>query len=436
MKILFAASPIIGHVNPLLAAARLLQDAGHEIAMLTGSRFGAKIEAAGVRFYPLPADVDLDMADIAATFPEWAHYAPGPEQMLFGMKAIMADAIPSQSRRLDDILLDFHADLVVHETTFLGILPMLLRPRASRPASACIGITSLTLTRSDGAPYGPGLPPATDAAQREQYRLVAKSIEAMMITPMWQHTDQVLHRLDVAGLPAAPFEATAVLADIILQPCVAEFDYPLYDAVADKLHFIGALMPQGAGDVPARLQQARAEGRRIVLVSQGTIANHDLGQLLGPAIAALGARDDILIVATTGGKPVDSLPFAVPANTVVSPFLNFSEILPQADLLIALGGYGTVTQALHYGVPMALAGMGEDKPEIAARVTWSGCGVYLPTDRPGVEQLRDAVDQVLSQASYRTRAQALAGKFASLDARRELPRKLAALLAPGLTANG
>jgi MGT family glycosyltransferase len=429
MKILFAASPIIGHVNPLLTAARLLQEAGHETAMLTGSRFGAKVEAAGVRFFALPADVDIDMADIAAKFPEWAHYVPGPEQMLFGMKAIMADAIPSQSRRLDDILLDFPADLVVHETTFLGILPLLLRQRASRPASACIGITSLTLTRTDGAPYGPGLLPAVDQAQREQYRMIAQGIEAMMITPMWQHTDQVLRKLDVQGLPVAPFEATAMLADVILQPCVADFDYPLYDTAADKLHFIGALMPQGAGEVPARLQQARAEGRRIVLVSQGTIANHDLGQLLGPAIGALGAREDILIVATTGGKPLDSLPFAVPANTVVSPFLNFSEILPQTDLLIALGGYGTVTQALHFGVPMVLAGLGEDKPEIAARVTWSGCGIYLPTDRPGVEQLGDAVDQVLSQASYRARAQELAAQFAGLDARRELPRRLEDLFA-------
>ena len=36
MKVLFAASPFTGHVNPLLVAARVLQNAGHETALYTG----------------------------------------------------------------------------------------------------------------------------------------------------------------------------------------------------------------------------------------------------------------------------------------------------------------------------------------------------------------------------------------------------------------
>jgi UDP:flavonoid glycosyltransferase YjiC (YdhE family) len=61
MKIVLAASPIAGHVNPLLVVARILQNAGHETAMYTGSQFREKAQAAGSRFYPLPADVDFDL---------------------------------------------------------------------------------------------------------------------------------------------------------------------------------------------------------------------------------------------------------------------------------------------------------------------------------------------------------------------------------------
>jgi UDP:flavonoid glycosyltransferase YjiC (YdhE family) len=48
MKVLFAASPVIGHVNPLLVAARVLQNAGHETALYTGTHFREKIESARV----------------------------------------------------------------------------------------------------------------------------------------------------------------------------------------------------------------------------------------------------------------------------------------------------------------------------------------------------------------------------------------------------
>ena len=47
MKIVLAASPIAGHVNPLLVVARILQNAGHETAMYTGSQFRKKAQAAG-----------------------------------------------------------------------------------------------------------------------------------------------------------------------------------------------------------------------------------------------------------------------------------------------------------------------------------------------------------------------------------------------------
>src|SRR6201999_238536 len=62
-------------------------------------------------------------------------------------------------------------------------------------------------------------------------------------------------------------------------------------------------------------------------------------------------------------------------NAIAVPYLNFAEVFPHVDVLVALGGYGTVTQALSCGVPMVLAGSSQDKPEIAARVAWTGGGV-------------------------------------------------------------
>ena len=83
MKILFAATPLTGHVNPTFAAARALKEAGHTTALYTGSLFREKVEAAGIRFFPLPSDVDYDLRDLDVAFPDLKRHAPGPERSLF-----------------------------------------------------------------------------------------------------------------------------------------------------------------------------------------------------------------------------------------------------------------------------------------------------------------------------------------------------------------
>jgi len=432
MKVLFAASPVVGHVNPLLVAARVLQNAGHETALYTGTQFREKIKSARVQFFPLPADVDYDMRKVDAAFPERARYAPGPEKLLFDLKRVFVDAMPSQFEGLQSALRQFPADLVVHETAFCGVLPLLLGPRSLRPWSAYLGITTLQLPREDGLPFGPGLPPAKDAAQREQYREIARDMADAVSNPVREHANRILSDLGVPGLTAPLLESMAMLADVILQPCVPGFEFPLRRP-PQKLHYIGALMPEGSGDVPPQLREAREAGRTVILVSQGTIANADLGQLVAPVIRAFGDRDDVLLLVTTGGRPLEAIPCRLPANTVASQHLDFSKVLPYVDVLVTFGGYGTVTQALNFGVPMVVAGLSEDKPENGARVAWTGSGIYLRTDNPTIHQVRSAVEYILCEPKYRACAQKMALEFRTFNAAREIRYLLGTLVAEGLT---
>jgi MGT family glycosyltransferase len=434
MKVLLASSPVTGHVNPLLVIARILRDTGHETAIYTGSLFREKVQAAGVEFFPLPTDVDFDLTDIGATFPEWGKYTPGPQQLLFSMRNIFANAIPSQFKGLNDVLRQFPADLIVHETYFFGMLPLLLGARSSRPASVCLSVSTIPLQREDGAPNGPGLPPTTNAAQREQYRSAAQHLAQILTGPVREHTDRILGKLGVQSLPGPIVESSAILSDLILQACVPSFEFPYREPPGDKVRFIGSLFPEGSGDIPPKVKEAKEAGKNIILVSQGTVANDDLGRLVAPVIQALGKQEDKLILVTTGGKPVASIPCGLSPNTEVAQFLNFGKVLPYVDVLVSLGGYGTVTQALSCGVPMVLAGQGQDKPEIAARVAWTGSGIRLDTGSPSVAQLHDSVAQVLSDPAYRVRAKKLALEFADHDAALEVPRLLEALVTGRRTA--
>ena len=61
-------------------------------------------------------------------------------------------------------------------------------------------------------------------------------------------------------------------------------------------------------------------------------------------------------------------------------------------------------RALSAGVPLVVAGNTEDKPEVAARVAWSGAGVNLRTGTPTPGVVRTAVREVLNDARYLQRA--------------------------------
>jgi UDP:flavonoid glycosyltransferase YjiC (YdhE family) len=160
--------------------------------------------------------------------------------------------------------------------------------------------------------------------------------------------------------------------------------------------------------------------RKVVLVTQGTVANHNLGLLVAPTLAALANEPDVLVIATAGGRPGDAIPGQVPSNARVASFLPFEWLLPRVDVLVTNGGYGSVNQAMSYGVPLVTAGLTEDKADVNARVAWSGVGINLATNEPTPEALREAVRTVLDRPAHRQRAAQMAAEFARINTRSEI----------------
>ena len=146
-------------------------------------------------------------------------------------------------------------------------------------------------------------------------------------------------------------------------------------------------------------------------VSQGTIANEDPSELILPTLRGLANRD-VLVIVTTGGAPLAALG-ALPQNARAAEFISYDDLMPRADVFVTNGGYGGLHYALAHGVPMVVAGDTEDKAETTRRVEWSQTGVNLKAARPTDDGVARAVDEVLTDPSYRTRAQALQAEIAA-----------------------
>ena len=174
MKILVASTPATGHVNPMLAIARILMIEGHEVAIYTGSAFRARVENAGAKFFSLPPEADIDLTDPFARIPELKVLPPGPDWLRVAMERFFVDNIPAQQEGLQRLLHEFGPDVIVGDDCFFGVLPMLLGARSKRPPIVQCGTSILHWPREDGAPPYLGLPPATTPKQRAEYAALAR----------------------------------------------------------------------------------------------------------------------------------------------------------------------------------------------------------------------------------------------------------------------
>jgi UDP:flavonoid glycosyltransferase YjiC (YdhE family) len=96
-------------------------------------------------------------------------------------------------------------------------------------------------------------------------------------------------------------------------------------------------------------------------------------------------------------------------------FLPYSELLPKLSAVVSNGGYGTVQQALGHRLPLVVSGRTEDKPEVCARVGWSGVGLNLRSHSHSPRRIRSAVRRVLADPCYQQAAERISVEQAEYD---------------------
>ena len=420
MKTLIASTPATGHLNPLLTIGRILIAEGHEIVGLSGSAFRERIEAIGAEFRAFPGGADIDLRDLTSVVPELKNIPPGPEWRRVAIERLFVDSIPAQHEALQRALREFDIDVVIADDMLFGVLPMLLGLHSKRPPIVLCGTSFLHGRRDDGAPNFFGLPPATSEAQRAQYAAISRENDRIVQRPVSRRLNRALKSFGVGPLSTPLFESVVELADVYMQLTVPSFEFPC--DFPPSVHFVGALpiIPNQAPLPPWAHELDRA--RKVVLVTQGTVANHHFSLLIGPTLAALADEPDLLVIVTAGGRPIDAIPGPIPANARLASYLPFEWVLPKIDAFVTNGGYGSVNQALSFGIPLVTAGLTEDKADVNARVAWSGAGIDLATNEPTPQALRAAIRTVLDKPNHRSRASLLAAEFARIDTRSEILR--------------
>jgi len=225
-------------------------------------------------------------------------------------------------------LRQFPADVVLADDMLFGILPILLGPRSHRPPVALCGTSILHWAREDGAPNFLGLPPAKTDADRDRYAALAREYDSAVDQPVLLRLNRALHGLGVGSIAIPLFHSVVALADSYLQLSVPSFEFPR--DMPSSIHFVGT-PPIIANQVPPPPWAEDLDStRKIVLITQATVANHNFNLLVAPTLAALANEPDILVIATAGGRPTDAIPGKLPSNARVASYLPFEWVLPRS----------------------------------------------------------------------------------------------------------
>ena len=407
-SIIIAAVPVHGHVMPLLGVAEYFAHRGDRVRFITGARFATVVEATGAEHVLLPAAADFDdRQDWSQVFPERTPLK-GAKAIAFDLENVFVRPGRAQHGTVMRAHAEAPADVVLADPAFVGAALLLGHPIGTRPPIVVCGVLPLIITSRDTAPYGMGITPMGGAVGRLRNALL-RTMAARTVFPAAERVAQDVNReLHAQPLPF-PVLDWPRHAEAIVQFTVPEFEYPRSDAPT-TLHFAGPISATGSRTSLPPWWDDLDGSLPVVHVTQGTIANRDYRQIIAPTLEAL-AGDDVLVVVSTGGRPLDTLP-PLPQNARAAEYLPYDQLLPKTAVYVTNGGYGGVQYALRYGVPIVTSSGREDKPEVAARIAWSGVGRRLNTESPTPAAVRKAVHAVLRDASHREAARRMSASMA------------------------
>ena len=373
---------LAGHALPAIALARALRERGHDVLVHSFERWRETAEGLGLGF-------------------------AGGEHHIVALddRADGADATPAEIvRALLPSLREFGPQLVVGDG--LTLTPAL--------AAEVAGVPRATLLPEVYPGPAPGLPPFSlgllaprTTIGAAAWRATRPLLATRLPTTRWlRRSGQALNeqRAQLGLAPQAGFDSPPA-GQLTLVATLPQLEYPRRWPA--DVHVTGPMFCD-----PSHPEVRLPAGADPLVVVAPSTVKDPSGRLVRTALEAL-ASEPVRVVVTMGGAR--RLPGPSPANAVVADWIDYSQVMGEAALVICHGNHGTVASALANGVPVAVSPAMPDDAEHGARVAWSGAGLMVPKRLLSAASLRAVVRRLLSDDSFAERATAIAAWSARHD---------------------
>jgi MGT family glycosyltransferase len=361
-------------------AARLVE-AGERVLFFSMEEFRSRVEAIGAEFHAYPS------------YPDFESDLRRYELDLRGIIRFIARGLAWHAE------LEEHAefarleyDYILHDT--LLSFGYNLGRRSGKPT---VGVEALIAIAEGVKSY---LCPKIRL--RDLYQLVPGAFDLAGLVRETIHLDRAYGFKPNARTLVYNEDLTLVLTSRMFQPGGDQFD--------SRFVFIGPSVAERSDASANELRGGEGKGgEKLILVSMGTIFNVQ-ESFYRDCIEALSDFDGRVVIAT--GRTLDPERLRPwPDRFTVCAQVPQLDLLRRADLFISHAGINSVSESLHFGVPMLMVPRQFEQLNNALRVRELGAGLVIEKRSVTAGQIRRAARRILDDPGFAARARAIGESF-------------------------
>ncbi|MGG0124490.1 macrolide family glycosyltransferase [Bacillus paranthracis] len=366
-RVLFINAGSEGHINPTLQVVEELVSRGEEVVYFSIEAFRERIEKTGA----IVRTID-DQRFIKAFLSGGRNYL---QERINGLLHTADVIIPSVLEQIEGE----HFDYMIHDSMFgCGrIIAQILKLPA---------INSCTSFAQDEKSFQQMLDHLSKSIPVKVQERIHNDFERL--------TKEVAEKYSVEI--NSPYEVFCNPASLTIVYTIKEFQ-PFGDMFNETFKFVGP-------SVPAQVKNedfdfTSIEEKSPIYISLGTVFNEalDFYKLCMKAFE----NSEHTIVMSIGNKTNISDLGEIPKNFIVKNYVPQMKLLAYTKLFITHGGMNSTHEGLYNGIPLIVIPQSADQPVIAKQVENLGAGIKLSMKELTVEQLRESVELVLNNPSYK-----------------------------------
>jgi MGT family glycosyltransferase len=412
LTIVFMPESAYGPTNNCVGIGKILEQRGHRVVFAAEASWKGRLEPLGfeedlVDLAP-PAGEEQDAGQfwtdfITETAPEFRK--PTIEQLSTFIEPVWSSLIDGATYcepQLKEILGRAEPDVIVEDN--VNCFPALMTHGA--PWVRIMSCNPLELKDPELPPVFSGYP-IDDRSGWDEFR---SEYERSHRTT-WEKYNQFVLDSGAPPLPNLEFIHESDHLNLFLYPEAA--DYPRSVSPSPTWHRMESSVrdTEDPWEVPDSLKDG---GGALVYLSLGSLGSADV-ELMRRLVSVLAESPHRFIVSK--GPRADE--FELPDNMWGDGRLPQTNIIPKCDVVITHGGNNTTTEAFHFGKPMVMLPLFWDQYDNAQRVHELGFGVRLATYDFEDQELRDAVDRLVSDGDVRARMTSIGEHIRSSDGKRK-----------------
>ncbi|AXI01743.1 glycosyltransferase [Aquirhabdus parva] len=350
-RILFTAPPLVGHLNPALALAAVLERHGHEIAWAVhAERVGSRLPE-GARVFSLDAGDAVNGIEVPAV--------RGIESVRLFFEDYSIPLAEQSLPLLEDAVRSFKPDVMVVDHQMPA--GALVARKFQLPWVSLVTTTASILKLS----------PMLDAWVAEQYMgLQKRYLPPQLIT----------ERPDFSPYRVIVFSIEALLGQ---EHARVEAPYA----------FVGPTLGGGRRHVDFPWDWFKDDTKKLY-VSLGTVSRDRDTRFFEVIMEALTGLDHIQAVMVAPAVLKDK----APPNVLISDFVPQWELLQKVDAVISHAGHNTVCETLSHDLPLIVAPIRDDQPVIARQVIDAGAGIFMRHGKVTANTARNTILELFANS--------------------------------------